>query len=237
MIKSLVKSIFKKIGFEIKAKEAGNKYPNILQSSVPNPAFIDPSTTVEFSKCIGKIKLGKRVFLTEVTLMGDITIGDNTSINGPFTEFYSSKNPIVIGKFCSIARGTSIQEYGHDTQNLTTYFIRYRIFGEKFGAEAVSKGPIIIGNDVWIGAHCIILSGVTIGDGAVVAANSVVTNDVPPYSIVAGSPAKVLKYRFSKDIIIKLMEIEWWNWDIEKIKRNKHLFYGSPDFIKLQNII
>jgi acetyltransferase-like isoleucine patch superfamily enzyme len=130
-----------------------------------------------------------------------------------------------------------MQEYNHDMSCLTTYYIKHSVFADIYGIDPVSKGPIIIGNDVWIATGSTVLSGVTIGNGAVVAANSVVTSDVPPYAVVGGSPAKILKYRFTPDIIAVLQEIEWWNWDINRIKRNKHLFYNEVTLENLSRII
>ena len=86
-----------------------------------------------------------------------------------------------------------------------------------------SRGDIVIGNDVWIGYEAVIMPGVKIGDGAIVSAKSVVVKDVPPYMIVGGNPAVGLKLRFSEAEITQLLEIEWWNWEIEKITRNIHL--------------
>jgi virginiamycin A acetyltransferase len=85
------------------------------------------------------------------------------------------------------------------------------------------KGDIIIGNDVWLGYDSLIKNGVTIGDGAIIAARAVVIKDVPPYAVVAGNPAKVVKLRFNKDTIERLLNIAWWNWDIEKINNNLSL--------------
>lgn len=85
--------------------------------------------------------------------------------------------------------------------------------------------PIHIGNDVWIGARSIIMDGVSIGDGAIVAAGSVVTKDVPPYAVVGGSPAKIIKYKFSQDIIDRLEEIQWWNLPDEEITKVVDLFH------------
>jgi virginiamycin A acetyltransferase len=82
------------------------------------------------------------------------------------------------------------------------------------------KGDTLVGNDVWIGYESIIMPGVTIGDGAIIAAKSVVVNDVPPYSIVGGNPAKIIKLRFTAETIKTLQEIAWWNWDINKISAN-----------------
>jgi virginiamycin A acetyltransferase len=99
-----------------------------------------------------------------------------------------------------------------------------------------SKGPITIGNDVWIGTQCVILSGSTIGDGAVIAANSVVTADIPPYAIAAGSPARVLRYRFSDAIIERLMKLEWWAWSRVKLEQNRALFEGDLTAGKLDAV-
>ena len=217
-----------------KARKAD--YENIIESKVECKELIDVAAQIQFSELRGKVKVGARSLLNKVLFDGNVTIGSNTTVNGPNTEFYSLEFPIKIGNFCSIARGTNIQEHNHDSKCVTTYFIKYRIFNDKYGSDAVSKGAIEIGNDVWIGTGSTILTGVKIGDGAVIAANAVVVNDVPPYAIVGGTPAKVLKYRFSNEIIKNLLEIKWWDWEIEKIKKNKDLFYGDLTMIKLQNL-
>lgn len=96
----------------------------------------------------------------------------------------------------------------------------------------ISNGPIKIANDVWIGAHTVILSGVQIGNGAIIGAGSIVTSDVPDYAIVAGNPAKVIKYRFDSQLIEKLLEIQWWNWPHEYILSNRDLFnFSGSDLI------
>jgi acetyltransferase-like isoleucine patch superfamily enzyme len=93
-----------------------------------------------------------------------------------------------------------------------------------------SKGIIEIGNDVWIGTSAIILSGVKIGHGAVVAAGSIVTKSVPPYAIVGGNPAKIIKYRLSEEKIEELLEMKWWDWSEEKIKKNIDFFSIKNDY-------
>lgn len=132
---------------------------------------------------------------------------------------------LIIGKFCMIASDVKFIMNGanHLTDSLSTY--PFAIFGNGWenameGKTYPKKGDINIGNDVWIGYNATIMSGVTIGDGAIIAANSTVIKDVEPYSIVGGNPAKEIKKRFSKAVILKLLELQWWNWDIEKITRN-----------------
>ncbi len=132
-----------------------------------------------------------------------------------------------IGKFCSIADNVTVFLGGnHRTDWISTYpFPAFDSFPEAKNIEGyvATKGNIIIGNDVWIGSHVSILSGVTIGDGAVIGAFSVVAKDVPPYAIVAGNPARIIRYRFSEGVIKALLELQWWNWPIEKIRANTHL--------------
>lgn len=96
--------------------------------------------------------------------------------------------------------------------------------------------PIEIGNDVWIGANVTILRGVHIGDGAVIGANTLVNKDIPPYAIVVGCPARVIKYRFEETVIQKLLNLKWWNWTDEKIQRNLALFQDEPTMEKLSLI-
>ena len=135
-----------------------------------------------------------------------------------------------IGKFCSISDHCRIGMGGHNTNQLSTSpLFTEAQNGTKFQwiTKNVNAAPIkkaIIGNDVLIGSHVLVLGGVNIGDGAVVAAGAVVTKDVPPYAVVGGVPAKVIKYRFSQDKIDKLQKLEWWNWSEEKLKANIQLF-------------
>jgi acetyltransferase-like isoleucine patch superfamily enzyme len=134
------------------------------------------------------------------------------------------------------AHGVIILSGGeHDMSRVTCYPLRNNLAFEKSvgDIDSASKGPVVIGNDVWVGAGAIILSGVSIGDGAIVAAGAVVTKDVPPYAIVGGNPAKLIRYRFSEDQIAKLLSISWWNWSEDKIKANLDSFYGTTeDFIR-----
>ncbi len=182
---------------------------------------------IKGSKISGNINLGARVRLYKVDMSGHIEIGDNTSIWGPNTDLYAKINKISIGKFCSIARNVSIQEYNHKYSRVSSHFVNQNVFDGKNEKDIYSNGNIEVGNDVWIGAHSIILSGSTIGHGAIIASNSVVNGNVPPYAIVGGSPAKVIKYRFDPNIIATLLELNWWDWSLEKIKNNKSLFLNE----------
>jgi len=136
---------------------------------------------------------------------------------------------LIIGKFCMIASDVSFIMNGanHLTESISTY--PFAIFGNGWehamdGKTYPQKGDINIGNDVWIGYNSTIMAGVTIGDGAIIATNSTVVKDVEPYTIVGGNPASEIKKRFSEKTIKKLLELKWWNWNIEKITKNiQHL--------------
>lgn len=157
---------------------------------------------------------------------------DNCIINNSTINMYSyiGKNSIVqntnIGKFCSIANDVLIGLGKHPIEYFSTSPLFYRKnnplnlkFVEK-DFEFNEYEPVSIGNDVWIGARAIILDGITIEHGAIIAAGSVITKNVPAYAIVGGIPARIIKYRFSEETIKKNIETEWWNWDIEKILHN-----------------
>ena len=134
-----------------------------------------------------------------------------------------------IGKFCSIANDVKIFLDGeHETNNISTYpFGYFKGFTSLKKYRTKSKGKIIIGNDVWIGYGVTILSGVNIGNGAVIGARSLIVNDVPPYTIVGGVPAKIIKKRFDDKTIEKLEKLKWWNWSDKKIQENIKLLQSN----------
>ena len=139
---------------------------------------------------------------------------------------YVNNDRLKIGKFCSIAYGTKFLFNGanHTLNSLSTY--PFPVFADEWDlAEPITnawdnKGDIVVGNDVWIGFEAVIMAGVTIGDGAIIGSRAVVTKDVEPYSIVGGIPAKLIRKRFSEEKILELLEMKWWNWSEEMIKKN-----------------
>jgi virginiamycin A acetyltransferase len=175
-------------------------------------------------------------FLKNHLSLPNIEVGDYTYYDDPdgpenfennvLYHFPFIGDKLKIGKFCAIAKGVKFIMNGanHKMSGFTTY--PFYIFGQGWekslptAGELPYKGDTVIGNDVWLGYESTIMAGVTIGHGAIIASKSVVTNDVPAYSIVGGNPAKFLKYRFEQDVIDKLLQIAWWNWDAEKITSN-----------------
>ena len=140
---------------------------------------------------------------------------------------------LVIGKFCALARGVRFIMNGanHQLGGFSTY--PFYIFGNGWESATPQpgdlpyKGDTIVGNDVWLGYEALVMPGVKIGDGAIVAARSVVTGDVPAYSIAGGNPARVIKQRFSPSIVDELLAIRWWDWPIDKITRNLPAIVGA----------
>ena len=151
-----------------------------------------------------------------------VSVGRYTYGNPQFMLWDQSER-IQVGSFCSIASEVVIFGGGeHRTDWITTFPLRIAFDDPLAGKDGHpdSKGFTKIGNDVWIGFRALVLSGVNIGDGAVIAAGAVVASDVPPYAIVVGNPAKVIRYRFTNAEIKYLLAIRWWDWDIEKIEKN-----------------
>lgn len=211
--------------------------PAVRPASVAVPELIDGSATVQDSTLIGPVRLGpSSKVVGGVILSGDVSVGRFTVINGPNTDVFSRLCPVTIGAFCSIARSVAIQEYNHRIAACSSFYILRHVFGDSDPQENESDGPISIGNDVWIGTQCVVLSGASIGDGAVVGANSVVRGHVPPYAVVAGSPARVLRFRFTEDVVAELLRMRWWDWPIDRIRRNRPLFEGELTADKLMDV-
>ena len=178
------------------------------------------------------------VYLNAVVKDPSIIVGDYTIYNDFVSDplLFEQNNvlyhyPInherlVIGKFCSIACGVKFlfNSANHTLKSLSSY--TFPLFYEDWGLEKSNvatawdnKGDIVIGNDVWIGYEVVIMAGVHIGNGAIIAARAVVTKDVPAYTIVGGVPARPIRKRFDEDTIHKLEALQWWNWPTEKIRQ------------------
>lgn len=182
-------------------------------------------------------------FIKNVVKNPNIIIGDYTYYDDPddpegfernvLYHFDFIGDRLIIGKFCAIAAGARFIMNGanHKLAALTTY--PFGIFGQGWEAGVPSladlplRGDTVVGNDVWIGYRALIMPGVKIGDGAVVAAESVVTADVPPYAVVGGNPARVIRRRFDDAVVDKLLALRWWDWPVERITAAIPLLTGD----------
>ncbi|WP_292315711.1 CatB-related O-acetyltransferase [Mesorhizobium sp.] len=169
-----------------------------------------------------------------------VTVGRHTyGVTWRKIMFPSKDAPLRVGAFCSIAGRVVFMCSGqHPTASATTFPIYSRLLKQPEPiAENSKPAGITVGNDVWIGNGAMILPGVEIGDGAVVGAGAVVTKNVPSYAIVGGSPARLIRYRFSQDVISKLLTIQWWHWDDEKIKAEAAALTGPIEtFIERHSV-
>ena len=176
--------------------------------------------------------------------MGILKKLDNRISIGNFTYgvenvkiFFANEDAgLQIGKFCSLAGGIKVFLGGnHRVDWVSTYpfgHIHPEVFGERASGHPTTKGDILIGNDVWIGAGTSIMSGVTIGNGAVICAESHVVKDVDDYEIVGGNPAQHIKYRFSRETIERLLDVSWWDLPIDEIKKMVPTLCAEPKQIR-----
>ena len=178
------------------------------------------------------------VYLKNVVTRPGIQVGEytmyNDFVNDPrdfeknnvLYHYPVNRDRLLIGKFCSIACGAKFlfNSANHALGSLSTY--PFPIFYDEWGLEGKNvadawdnKGDIAPGSDVWIGYEAVILAGVTIGDGAIIGARAVVTRDVPPYAIVGGVPARLIRRRFDDATIEALLDLRWWDWEPERIRQ------------------
>lgn len=188
--------------------------------------FYDKYTVIS-DKC----RIQRSVVIRKSTINEYSYIGHNTNINNT-----------TIGKYCSFSKNIIIGIGTHPTNFVSTspLFFTVRngtgyswITEDKFDD---TPAPVTIGNDVWVGLNSSIMGGVTVGNGAIIAAHSVVTKDVPPYAIVGGVPAKIIKYRFSEEIIAQLEELKWWDMPEEVLKKSIHHFQTTLTPVEIENI-
>ncbi|WEX11366.1 DapH/DapD/GlmU-related protein [Chelativorans sp. AA-79] len=177
--------------------------------------------TAELKSC----RLGRYTAIAERVILREVTVGDFSYFERHAESIYTH-----IGKFCSIAANTRLNALEHPMERVTTHkvsyrpneYFRYRGLDSAF-LEGRRAKHVAIGNDVWIGHGAVVLPGVSIGDGAVVGANAVVSRDVEPYTVVAGVPARVIRRRFEPEIAAKLQALRWWDWPLDQ------LFEAVPD--------
>ncbi|WP_196592584.1 CatB-related O-acetyltransferase [Pectinatus sottacetonis] len=162
-----------------------------------------------------------------------LTMGPGSYLVNGNLEYGSTDCHVLIGRYCSLAHRLTFEiGLNHDYRQVTTYPFIDIMKKDNFNHyKNANHYQVIIGNDVWIGCNVVILGGTRIGNGAVIGAGAVVSGNVPPYAVVVGNPAKVIKYRFDKDIIDRLQKIKWWYWDIEKIKKNLALMQNPEKFV------
>jgi acetyltransferase-like isoleucine patch superfamily enzyme len=177
--------------------------------------FSPPSFAGSFGRGITFAEDETRILNCE--LHGGIYIGFASYMNHGFIRSY-----IEIGRYCSIGRNVILGSGAHNLEFFTTspYFEKYLLNKQKSTLKLALYNPkrrVIIGNDVWIGDRAYIMSGVTVGHGSVIASSSVVTKNVPPYTIVAGTPAKAIKQRFSSELTNQLLDIKWWEYHPREI--------------------
>jgi chloramphenicol O-acetyltransferase type B len=214
LTKKLLRILFLPLGLMFKlfelAKDGSRDIDNKLRykkSTIDGGCCIDNNTSI-----------ANNCHVLNDTLLNNCTIGNYSYIGRK-----SIVQNTTIGGYCSIANDVCIGLGAHPKDFFSTSPLFYRV-KNTFKINLIDCDlsfdefiPIIIGNDVWIGARAMIMDGVTVGDGAIVAANAVVTKDVPPYAIVAGVPAKVISYRFEQKKISSLLILKWWDLPIEKI--------------------
>lgn len=228
MMRRIISYINRKLLSRYRAIE--NSAENSAGSSAENSnVFVHKTSMVENCEFNAWVKIQKECYFY------------NSRVDS-YTYFagYNSVMNATIGKFCSIGSAVLIGPGKHPLDFVSTspvFFSIHKQCGTTFADISYYKemGSVKIGNDVWIGASSIILDDVVVGDGAVIAANSVVTSNVEPYTIVGGTPAKIIRKRFSDEIIIKLLDFRWWNKDEEWLRNNFKSFHNLEEFEMLLN--
>ena len=166
-----------------------------------------------------------------------VSVGRHTYGHGPETFVMLGIRPgdrVEIGSFCSIAAEVRVFGGGEHGMEVTTFPLRTLLVDPEGGnVDATSKGPTTIGHDCWLGMRSMVLSGVTVGSGAVIGAGAVVAKDVPPYAVVVGNPARVVRMRYDAETIERMLAVAWWEWDDETIAERIDLFSDVNRFLEV----
>ena len=221
-----------------------------MKSKIEKSSYISDNVKIINSKIKNKAYIHDFSFIKSSIISDNVHINKNNTIIASIIgrHSYTNMNTIIqhaiIGNFCSISWNVSIGNPNHDYTRIVQHSFLYNDFSmlrpdncmDRHAYNLFSE-DCIIGNDVWIASGAVILRDITIGNGAVIGANAVVTHDVPPYAIVAGVPARIIKYRFSEDVIDILQQLCWWKWSDIKIKNNYHILSKQPNISELKQLL
>ena len=209
----------------------------LLDSRKKHPMTLPDGTVIKQTVHLKEVINHPKIQVGEFSYYHNFDIlEDYASYLAPYL-FPLSKDSLIIGKFVQIAHGvrfiTSSANHkmsGFSTYPFNTFMMTPQTTSEDITAmfeDAQNRGDTVVGNDVWIGMNAVIMPGVKIGDGAIIGANSVVTKNVEPYTVVGGNPATIIKKRFDEQTIDTLLNIKWWDWSIEKIEKNIDVITGN----------
>jgi virginiamycin A acetyltransferase len=207
---------------------AGMRHPIVMPDGTPHAGTVHLSQVIDHPN----------IFVGDYSYYSSLDAPEDYAAQLAPYLYPGAPERLTIGKFCQLAHGVRFitSSANHAMTGFSTY--PFPVFNpESIGAYAAEVGNLSdtsIGNDVWFGFESVIMPGVTIGDGVIVAARAVVTADVPDFSIVAGNPARVLRMRFPEDVTGRLVKVKWWDWDLDKIERNVGAITGA-DIDALEN--